>query len=42
MEHINICACADDSDLRVKNTINKNLLYSSMEGGVKVNELVNK
>jgi nickel-dependent lactate racemase len=42
-EHKNICVCADDSDLRVKNmdTINKNLLDSSLEGGVKVNELVN-
>jgi len=43
VEHINICICADDSDLRVKNmnTIKKNLLYSNMEGGVKVNEVAN-
>jgi hypothetical protein len=36
VEHICICVCADDSDLRVKNrnTINKNLLDSSVEGGV--------
>jgi hypothetical protein len=42
VEHISICVYAD-SDLRVKNmnTINKNLLDSSIEGGVKVNELVN-
>jgi len=43
VEHISIYVCADDSDLRVKNmnTINKTLLDGSMEGGVKINELVN-
>jgi hypothetical protein len=41
VEHICIYVCADDSDLRDRNTVNKNLLNSCMEGGVKVNELVN-
>jgi hypothetical protein len=43
VDHISIYVCAVDSDLRVKNmnTINKNLLDSSLEAGVKVSELVN-